>query len=68
MKAGTGGLVAFLSVFYLLGFGVLGYALKRARRSSQAKTWPTTRGLVMDLELKEHSGSDEVLLRNLVVQ
>jgi hypothetical protein len=58
MKAGMGCFVAFISVFYLVGFGVLGYAVWSAWRSTQVASWPTTQGIVTNLALKESSDND----------
>jgi hypothetical protein len=58
MKSGMGCLIAFLSIFYLIGFFVLGCGVFNAWRSTLARTWPTTRGRVTELALKENSDSD----------
>ena len=45
----------FMSVFYLLGFVVLGFGIWSARRSTQAANWPTTPGVLKNLALKENN-------------
>jgi hypothetical protein len=56
MSLGCFGL--FMSVFYLVGFGILGYALWSAWRSTQAAAWPTTPGTIKELSLQENSDSE----------
>lgn len=48
----------FMSSFYLVGFGVLGYGVWAARRSTQVANWPTTQGNLANVALKENSDSD----------
>lgn len=52
------GVVVGLLAFYLIGFGVLGYGLYSAWRSTQAAAWPTTPGTITSLELKESFDAD----------
>jgi hypothetical protein len=49
---------AFISIFYLVGFGLLGFGMWSARRSTQAATWPTAPGTITRLEVHENSDSD----------
>lgn len=49
-----GCITTFLSVFYLIGFGMLGYGVWNARRSTQAASWPTTPGTIRQLSISEH--------------
>jgi hypothetical protein len=58
MKTRMGCFAIFISLFYLIGFGVLGAAIWSARRSTQAASWPTTRGVLTSLALKENPGSE----------
>lgn len=55
---GTGFFAAFISVFYAVGFGLLGYGLWSAHRSTQAATWPTCPGTLTSLEVRENSDGD----------
>lgn len=48
----------FMSVFYLIGFGLLGYGLWAARRSTQVANWPTTQGNLTKVSLAEKSDDD----------
>ncbi len=59
MKSQVGGFVLFISLFYLIGFGLLGYGLWSARRSTQAAAWPTTPATITSLEVRENSHSDD---------
>ncbi|MSR32074.1 MAG: DUF3592 domain-containing protein [Gemmataceae bacterium] len=58
MKMEFGCFALFISVFYVVGFGLLGYGLWSARRSTQAASWPTTAATVTQLEVRESSDSD----------
>jgi hypothetical protein len=58
MKTGMGCFAAFISVFYLVGFGLLGYGIWSALRSNQAAHWPTTPGVLTKVELNENSDGD----------
>jgi hypothetical protein len=48
----------FISVFYLVGFGLLGFGIWSARRSTQAANWPVVRGILTNLALKENADSE----------
>lgn len=43
----------FISVFYLVGFGLLGYGVWNARWSTQAASWPTTPGTITQLSVHQ---------------
>ncbi len=58
MKVGIGCFAVFISVFYAVGFGLLGYGLWSARRSTQAAAWPTAPGTITHLAVEEHSDGD----------
>jgi hypothetical protein len=60
MKLPLGCFAAFISIFYLVGFWLLGYGLWSARRSTQAAVWPTTPGTITQLEVREDSDGDGV--------
>jgi hypothetical protein len=58
VKVGTGCFAVFISVFYVVGFGLLGYGLWSARRSTQAAAWPTAPATITSLEVRENADSD----------
>jgi len=58
MRTGMGCVAIFLSVLYLIGFGVLGYGVWSAWRSTRSATWPTAHGIVTNIALKENSDSE----------
>src|SRR5437879_77834 len=58
MKAPMGCFAVFISVFYLIGLGLLGYGVWNARRSTQAAHWPTTSGTLTQLEVQGKSDSE----------
>jgi hypothetical protein len=57
-KTSMGCFTLFISVFYLVGFGMLGYGLWAARRSTQATDWPTAPGTLTRVDLKTNSDGD----------
>ena len=54
----SAGYLIFLGIFYLVGFGILGFSLWSAWQSTQAASWLTTPGTVADISLKESSDSE----------
>lgn len=58
MKMQNGCFVLFISVFYAVGFGLLGCGLWNVMRSSQAGAWPTVPGKTTHLAIDEHPGSE----------
>lgn len=58
VRVGSGCFAIFISVFYAIGFGLLGYGLWSARRSTQAAAWPTVPAKITSLELHENSDSE----------
>lgn len=58
MRAGMWIFIAFISLFYCAGFGLLGYALVSMKRSTDASAWPTVDGILDSCELKRNSDSD----------
>lgn len=58
MKASMGFFTVFISLFYVVGFGMLGYGLWSAVRSTHAADWPQTPGTVTSLVIKENHDSD----------
>ncbi|MBY0231024.1 MAG: DUF3592 domain-containing protein [Gemmataceae bacterium] len=53
-------IVPFISIFWLVGFGLLGYGLWSARQSTVAGSWPTVPATITSLELVEDRDSDGV--------
>jgi hypothetical protein len=45
-----------IGIFYLIGFGLLGYSSSIAYRSTKAASWPTTPGKITQLELHVSHG------------
>ncbi len=58
MSAGMWFFVAFISIFYVVGFVLLGYSLLSMKRSTEAATWPTTVGTIESCDLKSNSDGD----------
>ncbi len=60
MKSTMGmlGFALFISLFLIVGFGILGFAGYSLYKSKQAETWPTTEGKITSCKLKENSDSD----------
>lgn len=50
--------VLFISLFYVVGFWLLGHGLWSARRSTQAAAWPTAPATITNLEMQTKSDSD----------
>ncbi|MDJ1182757.1 DUF3592 domain-containing protein [Roseofilum casamattae] len=48
----------FLSIFYLVGFGVLWYSINSAQKSIQASQWPSTMGTLEKVSLHENLDDD----------
>src|SRR5262249_17601824 len=58
MKTSMGCFTIFISIFYAVGFGMLGFGIWSAWRSTQAAHWPTVPGTVSSLDLQTNSDSD----------
>jgi hypothetical protein len=58
VKVEIGCFAVFISVFYAVGFFLLGYGLWSAQRSTQAATWPTSPARITSLEVHEKSDGD----------
>jgi hypothetical protein len=48
----------FISLFFLIGLGLLGWGLISLYRGRQALTWPTVEGRLSECRLQENSDSD----------
>jgi len=58
MKRHGMGFAIFISIFFLIGFGLLGWGLYSFYRGRQALAWPTTEGRVLDCRVQENPDSD----------
>jgi hypothetical protein len=58
MNVGMGCLAAFISIFYVVGFSILGYGVWAARRSTQAAGWPTVQGTITNVAIQTNYDSD----------
>lgn len=56
---GIGCFAVFISVFYAVGFGMLGYGLWSARRSTQAASWPIVPAKITSLEVRDNSDGED---------
>ena len=59
MRMGTWFFFAFISIFYAVGIGVLGYGVWAMLKSTEAASWPTTPGVLEACELKSDNSDDE---------
>ncbi len=48
----------FISLFYLIGFGLLGFGIHNAIRSNKAARWPTAPGSIVNVAIDESSVDD----------
>ena len=48
----------FIAVFYLIGFGIVGYGLASMRRSVKAASWPVADGTIEECRLVSQSEGD----------
>ena len=58
MRAEMWFFIAFISIFYAFGFGLLGYSLLSMKRSTEAAAWPSTVGTIVWCDLKTDVDSD----------
>lgn len=58
MNTQFGCVAIFLAVFYLVGFGLLGYGLRCAQLSVRAASWPKAEGVVKHIALHEDKDSE----------
>lgn len=61
-------LVAFISLFYCAGFGILGYGVWAAKRSTEAAEWPTAQGKLVSVELKHKSDGEGAMTYEVLVE
>ena len=54
----TIGFTLFISLFFVVGFGILGYGIRSLVLSNKAKTWPTTKGHIETCMVTESSDSE----------
>lgn len=52
------GFTIFISIFFLVGFGLLGYGVHSLYRGRQALSWPVVEGRLVECRLQENSDSD----------
>jgi hypothetical protein len=55
--------IAFVSLFYVIGFALFFDSLGKARLSIRAANWPTTPARITQLEIKENWGDDSTTYR-----
>jgi hypothetical protein len=58
MKPHGMGFTIFISIFFLVGFGLLGYGVHSFYRGRQALSWPTVEGRLLECRLHENPDSD----------
>ena len=58
MRASMGFFAAFISIFYLAGFGMLGYGIWSIKRSNEVESWPTTNGRVESCKLVSNADGE----------
>ncbi len=58
MKRAGMGFIIFISIFFLVGLGLLGYGLYSFYRGRQALSWPTAEGQLLECRLQENPDSD----------
>lgn len=61
------GFAAFISIFFVVGFGLLGYGVHSFYRGRQALSWPPAEGRLLECRLQNNSDSEgtawEVVVR-----
>lgn len=58
MKLQVMGFTIFISLFFIVGFGLLGFGVNSLYRGRQALSWPSVEGRLLECRLHENSGSD----------
>lgn len=62
----TLGFLLFISIFFAVGFGLLGFGVRAWVLSGKARNWPTAPGRMLSCELKESSDSDGTSYQTIV--
>ena len=63
MGGGSFFLTLFLGLFFAIGFGILGFALRSMHMAKQAEHWPTVPGEVISSDFDIDSGSESTTYR-----
>lgn len=58
MKLRGMGFTIFISIFFLVGLGLLGAGLRSLYRGRQALSWPTTEGQILESTVREDSSGE----------
>lgn len=58
MKSHGMGFTIFISIFFSIGFGLLGYGVHSFHRGRQALSWPAVEGRLLECRLEENSDSE----------
>jgi hypothetical protein len=58
MKLHAMGSTIFISIFFLVGFAVLGHGVHSFFRGQQSLSWPTVEGRLLECRLQENADSD----------
>ena len=66
MKRMPTGLIIFFSIFFAIGFLILGIGLYSLRMSYLAKNWPTTEGKILQCEVKADTDSNRTTFEAIV--
>ncbi len=53
------GFTIFISLFFAVGFGILGYGIYSLVMSNKAKAWPTTEGYIKSCKLVESNDQED---------
>jgi hypothetical protein len=56
-------LIAFFSIFFAVGLGMLGYSLYSIKKSNEVATWPMAIGRILSSEMTSISDSDGTTYR-----
>ena len=59
MKRRSMGFALFISIFFVIGFGLLGYGAHSFYRGRQALSWPAVEGRIVECRLEQNRGEDD---------